>query len=327
MLLFISTCYSKKLNPVMLYDTELIFDGAWNEAIYRGIKKFENKSKHKVKIVNAKSIENSNFLIKKLAEEGYNPIMVSNTEHIKQSLYDTIQKNPQTRFIIFNGFFDLPNAHYFSFSTQEATFIAGYLAMKKSKNKKISFIGGLDIAVINNYLCGYIKGAKYANKDGIVTYDYIANDFSAWTSPEKGFEIAQKQIENGSDVLFPAAGGSSLGVLKAASENNVFGIGIDNNQNALYPGSILTSVVVRVDTAVFRALMSAERNIWGEQVKVMGLQEHGVELSFDKYNEKLIPKDLKKELENMMSDIVLKKIHLPSYYKNFECKVNGNVLF
>ncbi len=135
------------------------------------------------------------------------------------------------------------------------------------------------------------------------------------------------QIAQGADIVFAAAGGSSVGALKAARDQSVLGVGVDMNQNHLYPGSVLTSVMVRVDNAAYRALMTAHRNIWGEQKKVMGLQEKGVELAFDQHNAGLIPQALKSQIEQLESDVILGKVQVPYYEEKGECSIQGRLLF
>ena len=187
--------------------------------------------------------------------------------------------------------------------------------------------GGADIPVIRNFLCGYIKGAKYADKDVLIDYKYLGRDFATWVASNAQYDIATKQIKNGADVIFAAAGTHTIEALKAAHDNNVFGIGVDANQNHLFPGSILTSVMGNIDNAVFRALMAAKANIWGEQIKAIGLQEKGVELAFDKYNKNLISKELRTQLDKITSDIILKNIHLSDYASLNACIYEGEVLF
>lgn len=328
-LVFISTLlFSNEFKPAMIFDTDLILDNSWNETIYKGIKKFEKKTNENVKIVNIKTEKYASIdPIESLAKDGYNPIILSYTECRKAAVKKVMTNYPNTRFIIINGSFDMPNAHYISFAYQEISFLTGYLAMKKSKTKKIGFVGGAEVLIIKDFLCGYIKGAKYANKDAQIEYDYIGKDFSAFTNPSKAYELALKQIENGADVIFAPAGQSALGVLKGADEKNVYGIGVDSNQNHLYPGSVLTSAMVRVDNAIFRALMAAKNNIWGPQIKVMGLQEQALQLAFDEYNRELVSVKLRSEINTVTADVVLKKIDLQPYSEQNQCTYNGEVLF
>ena len=327
-LLFQNLLFAENIKPVMIYDSELILDKSWNESIHNGLSKFTNKMNIEVKEVSIVKLEEFEKKVLHYAKEGYNPILINYLDQPKQTIIKKLMlKYPKKRFIIFNGTFNIPNAQYYIFSSQESSFLAGYLAAKKSETNKLGFIGGMDIPVIRNFLCGYTKGAKYANPSVEIVVEFIADNLSAWSSPDKAYTMATKQIENGVDIIFAPAGGSSLGVLKAASDKKKFSIGVDSNQNYLYPGSVLTSVVVRVDNASYRALMVAHRNIWREQIKIMGLQEKGVELAFDKYNAKLISNSLRDELAQLKADIILKKINLENYIFSKECALNDKKIF
>ena len=326
--LFTSTTMAAEIKPVMLYDSEKILDDSWNELIHNGVKRFERKTNIPVKEEVFLNNEHFTSQIYSLAKQGFNPIMTNNLdEEMQQTVKKVMLDYPSHRFIIFNGAYNIPNAHYFVFSTQESSFLAGYLAVKKSKTKKIGFVGGMDIPVIRNFLCGYLKGAHYADPDARVVYNYIGDSFSAWSNPEKAFSIAQNLIADGADVIFTPAGGSGLGALKAAHENGVLGIGVDQNQNHEFPGSVLTSAVVHVDNAAYRALMASYRNVWRDQLKVMGLQEKGVSLAFDKYNAPLVSDALRAEIETLQAKIILNEIELPNYILTNTCNdKNGPLL-
>ena len=319
---------SAEFKPVMIYDSELLKDDSWNSMIHDGIERFKNRFNVDIKEVKVLDIKDFDKEIRKLAEAGYDPIMVNDVDDIKElAIKKTTLDYPKKRFIIFNGTINIPNADFFVFSYQEATFLAGYLAAKKSKTNTIGFVGGMEIPVIKNFLCGYIKGAKYANPDAKVFYEFIGQDFNAWNNPKKGYDLAKKQILNGADVVFGPAGGSSLGILKAAHDLKKLGIGVDRNQNGYFPGSVLTSVMVRVDNAAYMALTTAYKGIWRDNIKIMGLQEKGLKLTFDKYNESLISTKLREELDKISADIILKKIKLPNYTQTKECSYKGEKIF
>lgn len=316
------------IKPIMIYDSKLIMDKSWNEAIHNGITKFEKKSHIPVREVSVVTVDAFGAAVTMYAKEGYNPIMINHlNDHTNSLIMKVMLKYPSQRFVVFNGTFNAPNAHYFVFSSQESSFLAGYLAVKKSPNKKLGFIGGMDIPLIRNFMCGYIKGAKYADKNAQVISAFISDDLTAWASPDKAYQIAGKQIAEGADVIFAPAGGSAWGALKAAHDKGVLGIGVDSNQNDLYPGSVLTSAMVRVDNAAYRALMASYQNIWRDQMKIMGLQEKGVELAFDKYNAHLISPEMRKEIAQLEADIVLGKIRLPNYVFDEKCSGTEGPLF
>lgn len=327
-LFFCASVFAQNIKPVMVYDSEVLDDKSWNAAIHRGIVRFEKKFKIDVKETIILEVKDFEEKLNALAKEGYDPIIINNIDDEKQKAIKQVMLSyPKKRYIILNGSFNIPNADFFIFSYQEASFLAGYLASKKSKTGTVGFVGGMEIVAIKNFLCGYLKGAKYANPKVNVLYEYLGDDFRAWNNPEKAYDITAKQIGQGADVIFAPAGGSSVGSLKAAHEKGKLGIGVDSNQNNLYPGSVLTSVLVRVDNAAYMALTSAHRGLWRDQIKIMGLQEKGVDLAFDQHNASLVSQELRRELEHVQADIVLNKIDLPNYAQTRECVIGGEKLF
>ena len=126
-----------------------------------------------------------------------------------------------------------------------------------SKSKKVGFVGGMDIPLIRNFGCGYVGGAKAAGATDVIQ-NMTGDTPAAWNDPTKGGEIAKTQIDQGADVVYAAAGGTGVGVLQAAADAGKLGIGVDSNQNGLQPGKVLTSMLKRVDVAVYDAFMDAK---------------------------------------------------------------------
>lgn len=325
---FITAGLAETFKPVMIYDSEVIDDDSWNAMIHQGIVRFEKRFGVDVVETIIVKAEEFDAKVKSLAAQGYNPIMVNNVNDAKQrAIKEVTLAYPKKHYIIFNGTINIPNADFFVFSYQEATFLAGYLASRKSQTDTIGFVGGMEIAVIKNFLCGYLNGAHYANPETKVLSTFIGDDYTAWNNREKAYELTTDQISQGADVIFSPAGGSSVGALKAAHDKGKLGVGVDSNQNHLYPGSVLTSVLVRVDNAAFMALNAAHRGMWRDKIKVMGLQENGVGLAFDEHNAHLISEELRKEIEIVKSKIILGEIKLPNFRDTNTCYVGGEKLF
>ena len=103
-----------------------------------------------------------------------------------------------------------------------------------------------------------MQGAKAANPDIEVFQNMTGDTGAAWNDPVQGGELAQGQIEQGADVVYHAAGGTGIGVLQAAADAGKLGIGVDSNQNYLHPGTVLTSMLKRVDNAVYNSFMDVQ---------------------------------------------------------------------
>ena len=145
------------------------------------------------------------------------------------------------------------------FKEHEGSFLVGLLAAQASKTGKVGFVGGMDIPLIRKFACGYVQGVKYAKKDAEVFQNMTGTTGAAWNDPVKGGELAKSQIDRGADVVYHAAGGTGIGVLRAAADAGKLGIGVDSNQNGMHPGKVLTSMVKRVDVATYNAFDQAKK--------------------------------------------------------------------
>ena len=186
------------------------------------------------------------------------------------------------------------------FREHEGSFLVGMIAASKSKTGVLGFVGGMDIPLIHKFATGYEEGAKYVNPNVRVLRNYVGVTDSAWNNPGKGKELALNQIEKGADVLFTAAGNSSLGAFDAVEqywknahgEANKFVIGVDSNQNGVKPGFVLTSMVKRVDNAVFDVVKEVLSGNFKGGFHVFGLDKDGVAYAVDDFNRSLIPQDV-----------------------------------
>ena len=168
-----------------------------------------------------------------------------------------------------------------------ARFLVGLLAAQASKTGKVGFVGGMDIPLIRKFACGYVQGVKYAKKDAEVFQNMTGTTGAAWTDPVKGGELAKSQIDRGADVVYHAAGGTGIGVLRATADAGKLGIGVDSNQNGLHPGKVLTSMVKRVDVATYNVFDQAKKGTFKPGVSVLGLKEGGVGWALDDNNKAL----------------------------------------
>jgi basic membrane protein A len=146
----------------------------------------------------------------------------------------------------------------------------------------------MDIPLIRKFECGYAQGAQYVNKDINVIRNMTGSTPSAWNDPAKGAELAVSQFDRGSDVVYAAAGGTGVGVYQAAADSGKYAIGVDSNQNYLQPGTMLTSMVKRVDVAAYNSLKAMQDGTWQPGFQALGLAEGGVDWALDEHNEALI---------------------------------------
>ena len=174
------------------------------------------------------------------------------------------------------------------FKEHEGSFLVGMAAAMASKTGKVGFVGGMDIPLIRKFALGYEEGAKYVNPKIEIFQNMTGTTPAAWNDPTRGGELARSQFDRGADVVYAAAGATGLGVLQAAKDKGRLAIGVDSNQNHLHPGTILTSMIKRVDLAVYEAFKTAKDGTWKAGVRNLGVAESGVGYSVDEHNRKLI---------------------------------------
>lgn len=197
------------------------------------------------------------------------------------------------------------------FREHEGSYLVGMIAAAKSKTGILGFVGGMDIPLIHRFAKGYEEGAKSVNPNTRVITNYVGVTDAAWNNPGKGKELALSQIEKGADVIFTAAGNSGLGAFdaveqygKTSGEANKFVIGVDSNQNMVKPGFVLTSMVKRVDNAVYDVVGEVLNGKFAGGFHVFGLDKNGVAYAMDEYNKGLIPDDVLKRVEESRAKIV-----------------------
>jgi basic membrane protein A len=308
------TCAAAQAQPAIVYDMGGKFDKSFNEAAYMGAerwKKEAGKPYLDFEIANEAQREQA---MRRMAERGANPVIGIGFSQ-GSSLEKVAKEFPKQQFAIVDSVVKLPNVESIIFKEHEGSFLVGMMAALASKSGKVGFVGGMDIPLIRKFQCGYEQGAKYANPKVEVTANMTGTTPSAWSDPTRGAELAKAQFAKGVDVVFAAAGGTGMGVYQAAKDGGKLAIGVDSNQNHLQPGTMLTSMVKRVDVAVYNASKKVNPG-----VTVLGLKEGGVDYALDQHNEKLVPADMKKKVDAAKADIIAGKIKVADYMADNACK-------
>jgi basic membrane protein A and related proteins len=215
---------------------------------------------------------------------------------------------------------DLPNVESIVFKEQEGSYLVGMAAAMASKSGKVGFVGGMDIPLIRRFGCGYAQGAKGANKDATVFQNMTGDTGAAWNDPVKGGEITKGQMAKGADVVYAAAGATGLGVLQAAADGGALSIGVDANQNYLHPGKVLTSMMKRVDVAVYNTMHDGVAG-FKPGIHALGLKEGGVDYAMDDNNKALFTADMTAKVEAAKADIISGKLEVHDYMADSKCPV------
>lgn len=199
------------------------------------------------------------------------------------------------------------------FREEEGSFLVGALAAMKSRTKTVGFIGGMDIPLIHKFEAGYRHGVQIEDPEVRVLVNYAGATGKAFDDPVKGKELALAQFNKGADVIFQAAGTTGLGVKEAALEKGGLVIWVDSNGNYLAPGTILTSMVKKVDVAVYETIASVVKGRFQGGVREFGLREDGVGYTVDEYNEGLIEEAMIDRLEELKEKVIQGEIVVPSH--------------
>lgn len=224
---------------------------------------------------------------------------------------------PDIKFAIVDGVIldkegnPLKNVASLVFREHEGSYLVGMIAASKSKTGVLGFVGGMDIPLIHRFATGYEEGAKAINPNARVISNYVGVTDHAWNDPGKGKELALSQIESGADVIFTAAGNSGLGAFDAVEQYgmtngqaNKFVIGVDSNQNGVKPGFVLTSMVKRVDNAVYDVVKEVVAKDFQAGFHSFGLDKNGVAYALDDFNKDLIPAETLEKVEKAKKEIV-----------------------
>jgi basic membrane protein A len=304
--------------PAIIYDLGGKYDKSFNEAAYNGAKRWADETGGKYKELEMQSEAQREQALRKLAESGANPIVMTGFA-FGDTLNQVAPDYPDTKFAIIDMVVDQPNVESIVFKEEQGSYLVGLMAGMASKTGTVGFVGGMDIPLIRKFACGYVQGVKAANPNATVIQNMTGTTPAAWNDPVKGGEIAKAQISQGADVIYAAAGGTGIGVLQAAADGDVLSIGVDSNQNYLHPGKVLTSMLKRVDNAVFDAFSAGPDLKTG--TRTMGLSDDGVAVAMDDNNKSLVTPEMQKAVEQAKQEIIDGKIEVHDYMSDDSCPV------
>ncbi|MDF2140642.1 BMP family ABC transporter substrate-binding protein [Paenirhodobacter sp. CAU 1674] len=305
-------------DPALIYDLGGKFDKSFNEAAYTGAKKWVDETGGSYKELEMQSEAQREQALRRLAESGANPIVM--TGFAFGDVLNTVAPDyPDTKFAIIDMVVDQPNVRSVVFTEEQGSFLVGMMAAQASKTGTVGFIGGMDIPLIRKFACGYVQGVKAVNPDAKVIQNMTGTTPSAWNDPVKGSELTKAQISQGADVIYAAAGGTGIGVLQTAADEGILSIGVDSNQNYLHPGKVLTSMLKRVDNAVYEAFKAGDTLETG--IHVMDLKAEGVGYALDDDNAALITDEMKATVDAAAAKIIAGEITVHDYMSDNTCPV------
>jgi basic membrane protein A len=250
-----------------------------------------------------------------LCQGGYNPVIAVGFAYAT-ALGRAATDCPDTKFaIVDDASVTAPNVTSLVFAEQEGSFLVGVAAALKSQTGHVGFIGGCSVPLIAKFEAGYIAGAKAADPAVEVTSNYLstpAQACSGFNDPGNGKIAAEGLYDAGADVVYQAAGGSGTGVFQAAKEKGKMAIGVDSDQyNTVDPALkdvIITSMLKRVDVAVFNFIKTYGEGNFKAGVETFDLERDGVGYSTSGG----FVDDIKAQLDDYKTKIVNGTITVPT---------------
>ena len=313
-----SLAAAAEISPAVVFDMGGKFDKSFNEGVYNGVEQFKKETGIEYREFEVTNETQREQALRRMAQRGADPVIGVGFAQAP-AMEKIATEFPNTRFAIIDAVVDLPNVRSIVFKEHEGSFLVGMIAAMKSGTGKVGFVGGMDIPLIRKFACGYEQGAKHVSGDTEVVQNMTGTTPAAWNDPTRGSELAKSQFDRGVDVIYAAAGGTGVGVYQTADDSGKLAIGVDSNQNYLHPGTMLTSMLKRVDVAAYKAFKDAADDNWTSGIQVLGLAEDGVGWALDEYNSDLVTEEMKAKVEQAAADIVAGKLQVHDYTADNSC--------
>jgi basic membrane protein A len=305
-------------DPAIIFDLGGKFDKSFNEAGFNGAEKWAQETGGKYLEIELQSEAQREQALRRFAEAGANPVITMGFA-MSTPISNVAPDYPETTFVTIDGWSDAENVLKFIFAEHEGSYLTGMMAAMASESNTVGFIGGMDIPLIRKFACGYAQGVLAVNPEATVISNMTGTTPTAWNDPVKGGELTKAQISQGADVIYAAAGGTGLGVLSTAAKEGILSIGVDSNQNHLHPGQVLTSMLKRVDVAVYEAMSAGDSLEPG--LRVMDLAHEGVGVALDEHNAALVPAEMKAAVDAAAAKIIAGEITVHDYMSDDSCPV------
>jgi basic membrane protein A len=282
-------------------------DRSFNAAAWEGVRRAARRLPIVLRSAEPGDPASMEPALRAFAERGYD--LIIGVGFAQAPLVDQVAADyPRLAFAVVDGVSPLANVASLVFKEHEGAYLVGMIAARTSRTGVLGFVGGMDIPLIHRFVVGYAEGAHAVDPAVEVVANYVGVTDAAWNDPGKAKELAVAQIGRGADVIFAAAGNSGIGAFDAAEQRGVYVIGVDSNQNWIKPGRVLTSMVKRVDNAVYQIVDERVSGRFRGGLHVYGLDNGGIGYAMDRYNRCLIPPAVIGEVEAARRKIIAGEI-------------------
>ena len=299
------------LRVTMIYPSDCVGSAAYCDAFHIGVRGAEETLG--ITLTEANGNENDPAATEMLLRDASqnSELVLTAGYQMGDVLARVAPEFPDVKFAIFDVVLDIPNVASVNYKSNEGSFLVGAVAALKSESNKIGYIGGADVALLQEFEAGYVAGINAINPEAEVTVEYISKDATGFGQPKKAKELALAQYANGVDVIYVAAGGSGQGVLEAAQEQQKFIIWVDSNGNHLAPGIVLTSMTKEIPVSVQRIIGETAEGNFMAGVRYFGLKDGGVSYAVDEHNRPLLSDDIVATVESLKAKIIAGEIVVP----------------
>ena len=299
-------------DPAIIFDLGGKFDKSFNEAAFAGAERWADETGGSFREIELQNEAQREQALRRFAEAGSNPIVMAGFA-FADALSKVAPDYPDTKFAVIDvNWLSMPNVRGIGFNEHEGSYLVGMLAAQASKTGTVGFVGGMDIPLIRRFGCGYAQGVKAVNPNATVIANMTGTTPAAWNDPVKGSELTKAQISQGADVVFAAAGGTGVGVLQTAADEGILSIGVDSNQNYLHSGKVLTSMLKRVDVAVYEAFKAGNNLETGNFTGAVGF-------AMDEHNASLVTADMQAKVEAAEAAISSGSLSVHNYTDDETC--------
>ncbi len=291
----------------VVFSTGGLGDQSFNDAAYAGMQRAEDDFGITFDFVEPDDVAEMEDHQRSFVEAGYDLVIAIG--FLQESGLEAVAMDyPDARLAIVDAVVDEPNVASLIFKEHEGSFLVGALAAMMTETGTVGFVGGMEAPVIHNFQTGYEQGVEYIDSDVEVLVDY-AGDFG---DPGRGKEIAISQHDRDADIIKHAAGGTGMGVFEAAEERDFYAIGVDDDQDHLAPGYILTSMLKRVDVAVYEVVEDLVEGEFRPGIHEFGVAEGGVGTTDFEYTRDIIPSEVFDRLDEIRESIIAGDIDVVS---------------
>ncbi len=288
-------------------------DKSYNDLAYEGTRLAQEKLGIEYSYIEPATsieteIEYGAHHLRQYAKEDYD-LVIATGYLFKDACEQVAKEYPDVQFVIIDSVVAAPNVTSLTFKTNEGSFLVGAVAGMVTKSNTIGYIGAQDTAIFHEFQKGYQQGAAYVNPDVLVASSVVGGD-NPFAVPNRGYELANELIAQKADVVYTVAGATGIGAIEACKEKGVYAIGVDSDQDYMAKGTVITSMLKKIDTAVYKTIELATKGELQSGTLEFNIANGGIDTSAFTYTKDQLPPDALVKLDQIKQDIISGKIKI-----------------